>query len=543
MAVSGKRITALAAAAVLAATVTACSDDVDPSSDTLDIPSEILAIMDGPRYSDATWSLLVTDVATGETFYDLNADRLSLTGSTRKLFSVGLALDTLGSDHREQTPVYRTGDVDPAGSLDGDLVLVGSGDLTFGGRRIDANTVQYTDFDHNDANALGSAILTPQDPLYALDDLARQVAASGIKTVTGDVVVDDRLFEPYRVPNGNLLITPMVVNENMVDVTATPTEPGRRAAFEYRPRTGAFTVDSTVDTGSAGSAADVDLSGGGLIECVGTPGCAGTVTGTLPVGYDAPLTHSGSFVGTFRVDDPSSFARIAFIEALQRNGVAVTAPAVGVNPSGLLGAAPYPDETRVAAYDSAPLGQQANLVLKVSLNLGANLCLSLFGLDSGARTIDTALAAERKTLMDKFGIAGADFDFPTNGSGTPDSQATPRALVQLLDKMADSPVSSTFRAALPVLGENGSLATSGTTLPGKGHVSAKPGTTIMAGEDGKTLELKAQNLAGYIETKSGRTLAYALMLNDAGPVTDIAADVGAVFEDEARISSIIYEKF
>ena len=58
---------------------------------------------------------------------------------------------------------------------------------------------------------------------------------------------------------------------------------------------------------------------------------------------------------------------------------------------------------------------------------------------------------------------------------------------------------------------------------------------------GETLELKAQNLAGYIETASGRTVAYALMVNDAGPVTDIETDVSEVFEDEAAISSIIYE--
>ena len=135
--------------------------------------------MDKPRYADATWSLLVTDVETGETFYELNADQMSLTGSTRKLFSVGMALDALGADHRQTTPVYRLGEVAADGTLDGDLVLVGGGDLMFGGRRIDADTVEFTDFDHNDANNLGTAILTPQDPLYALDDLARQVRAAG----------------------------------------------------------------------------------------------------------------------------------------------------------------------------------------------------------------------------------------------------------------------------------------------------------------------------------------------------------------------------
>jgi D-alanyl-D-alanine carboxypeptidase/D-alanyl-D-alanine-endopeptidase (penicillin-binding protein 4) len=53
--------------------------------------------------------------------------------------------------------------------------------------------------------------------------------------------------------------------------------------------------------------------------------------------------------------------------------------------------------------------------------------------------------------------------------------------------------------------------------------------------------LKAQNLAGYIETKSGRLVAYALMVNNAGPVVDIEADVSGVITDEAEISNLIYE--
>ena len=40
---------------------------------------------------------------------------------------------------------------------------------------------------------------------------------------------------------------------------------------------------------------------------------------------------------------------------------------------------------------SAPFDQVARLVLKVSLNLGANLSLSLFGLTKDATTIDGAL--------------------------------------------------------------------------------------------------------------------------------------------------------
>ena len=512
--------------------VASCGDDTTATVSSKELPDSIEAILAKPRYAKATWSLLVGDVETGETFYELNPDKMALTGSTRKLFSVGTALKTLGAQHRVTTRVHRVGD---------NLVLVGAGDLTFGGRRIDADTVQFTDFDHNDANSLGTAILTPQDPLYAVNQLAEQVRKSGITTVT-DVVVDSRLFTPYRVPNGNLLITPTLVNENQVDVTVSPTQAGKPASVDYRPKTAALRVGGTVDTSPAGSPEEITLSNRGLADCIGSSDCSATVSGTLPQGYQAPLTNSATFVGTFRIEDPDAYARTAFIEALQRNGVTVTAGVVAPNPAALLPErSALSDATAVASFESPPFEQDARLVLKVSLNLGANLSLSLFGVEKGATTIDTALAAERQALIAEFGVNGDQFDFPTNGSGTPDSKAAPRALVALLTAMSKTEVAKDFQACLPIMGTDGSLAHTGTTFPGKGHVFAKPGTTIMAGDDGQTLELKAQNLAGYIETKSGRKVAYALMVNDAGPVNDIAADVGAVFEDEGEISSIIYE--
>jgi len=496
------------------------------------LPRSISQVMHKPRYAKASWSLLVTDLASGKTIYALDADRKSFTGSVRKLFSVGVALNRLGPDHRFRTPIYRSGAVDSSGALAGDLILVAAGDLTLGGRLTPRGTVQFTDFDHNDANNLDTAILTPQDPLRGLHDLARQVRAAGIRTVGGDVVVDDRLFEAYRVPNGDLLVSPILVNENMVDVTVTPTRAGQPARVDWRPKTPGFRVTANVMTVAAGKPDDVTLSDKGLVNCVGSSGCAGTVAGTIPVGYKAPLSGSAMFVRTFRIEDPPSFARIAFIQALQRAGVTVRAPLVAPNATDKLTGLTVQPANRVAEFVSPPYAEDAKLILKVSLNLGANLSLSLFGVDNDARTIDGALAAERKTLV-SMGVAGDEFAFPTNGSGSPDSQAAPRAVVQLLTAMAKGPNAAPYHDGLPILGVDGSLAGTGKNLPAKGHVFAKTGTTLDA------TGLKAQTLAGYIDAKSGRKLAFALFVNNAGPVKQLD-DVAEVFADEASITNVIY---
>jgi D-alanyl-D-alanine carboxypeptidase/D-alanyl-D-alanine-endopeptidase (penicillin-binding protein 4) len=174
--------------------------------------------------------------------------------------------------------------------------------------------------------------------------------------------------------------------------------------------------------------------------------------------------------------------------------------------------------------------------LKVSLNLGANLSLSLAGAARGQRSITGALRSERAFLQHRFGIAPASFDFPTNGSGSPDSRASARAVVKLLTAMSHTADDAIFRSSLPILGVDGSLADTGTSLAGRGHVFAKTGTTV------DQTGLKAQNLAGYIFTKNGRHLAFALFVNNVGPLKSFT-DITHVFEDEARITNVLYERY
>ena len=259
----------------------------------------------------------------------------------------------------------------------------------------------------------------------------------------------------------------------------------------YRPESAALTVDGTVTTGPAGSASTVTLSDDRRPECIGTPGCTATVSGEIPVDYVAPLTGINSFVGTFRIEEPDAYMRTAFIEALGRQGVAVTAPAVAANAADALSATvipgDYPADTLVASYESRTVRPDGATGAQGQPQPGGQPEPEPVRTDPGRSTIQGALAAERQILIDKYGVDGDQFDFPTNGSGTPDSQAAPRALVQMLTAMSKTDVAEQYRAALPVMGVDGSLATAGVDLPGAGHVFAKPGTTVAPTADGQGL--------------------------------------------------------
>ena len=519
-----------AVGAVLSAALPAAATDTE-------VPPDIRAVIEAPQYEGATWGIRAVALDSDEPVIATGPDSLFFTGSVRKLFSVGLALNALGADHRFETPVYRLGEVSPAGVLQGDLVLVASADLTLGGRDLSDGTIAFTNFDHTESNSLGSSILTDTDPLAGLKAMAKQVAASGIKTVEGDVIVDDRLFEHFRVPNGNVLITPVIINDNLIDVTILPTEPGQPAKVDWRPKSAAFTVKSEVKTVAAGDPADVTL------EVSPDDPTLGIVKGSIPADYKPALPGVPTLVQTFTIADPSAYARTAFIEALAEAGVTVSAAAVGPNALEKLPAAgSYGDDAKVAELVSLPYSQYARLILKVSHNLGANMSLMLFGLTEGARARDTALAAERKALTGQYGLSPDGFNFPTNGSGSPDSQASPETVTGLLQAMSRSPVAKPYFDAMPILGVDGSLASVGRDPPNPliepaiGRVHAKTGTTVEPGV------LKAQVFAGYMDAKSGKRLAYVVYVNNVASIESIG-DVIKVFADEGVISALLYDRY
>ena len=506
------------------------------------VPAGIRQILDKPLYRNAVWGMKVIDLATGQVLYDVNPDRPFLIGSVRKLFSVGVLLDTLGPDFTFRTPVHRRGTVDAGGELNGDLILVASGDMAMGGRTNPDGSFALTDLDHSESNALGGTPLTATDPLAGYDALARQVAAAGIRRVSGEVIIDDRLFTPFNF-RGEFDVRPIFVNDDVVDVSMRPTRAGERAEVDWRPKSAAFTVRSQLLTAAAGTGATAELVPE-LPACIGLVGCGGDVGGKLAADFVPALTGQLPFVQTFRIVQPSNYARTVFIEALTRAGVAVAAPAVAPNPVALLPARnAYAIDTRVAGLVSHPYRDFARLILKVSYNIGADLSTMLYGVSKGVATFPAALAAELEQIATAFQVKPEELHF-VDGSGGGDTQATNGAVIGLLYAMSRRPAFADFYNALPSLAVDGSLAsvtrfTADPALAGaRNNVRAKTGTFVTGTPTG--MALNAQALAGYIDTKSGRRLAFTLAVNNVGAIADIS-DVIEVFEDQGAIAAYLWQ--
>ncbi|MGN8138857.1 D-alanyl-D-alanine carboxypeptidase/D-alanyl-D-alanine-endopeptidase [Paraburkholderia sp. 22099] len=533
-----KRCAVIASAFLLAS----CGDSLDSNTS---VPDPITQVMQKSAYKDATWSMQAVDLDSGRVIYDLNSSSQMFIASVRKVFSTGNALNALGAQHQFVTPVYRQGTVAADGTLNGNLILVASGDLTMGGRANADGTIALTSFDHNEANALGNAVLSAPDPLAGYNSLAAQVAAAGIKTINGDVVIDDRLFQPFNFRD-EFEVRPIFVNDDVVDVSFNQSAEGAVLPFDYRPKSAAFTVQSTLKTGGAASALDIELAPE-LPPCIGSANCVGTVSGTVPADFVPPLTDAYPLIRTFRVTQPSNYARTIFIEALTRAGVTVTAAPVAANPAQLLPAqASYASAQQVARLVSAPFVQDVRYVNKVSYNIGADVSLMLFGLaKNGSTTMAASLAAEQSELSSTFGISPSQYHF-IDGSGGGDTTANGIAVVAMLRGMRSKPDFAAYVDSMPALGVDGSLTTitnfeADATLAGaKGRVHAKTGTYVGVNASAPTTPiLKGQSLAGYIDAKSGRRIVFFLTVNNV-PITGIP-DILTVFQDQGTIAALLWK--
>ncbi|WUH71696.1 D-alanyl-D-alanine carboxypeptidase/D-alanyl-D-alanine-endopeptidase [Streptomyces sp. NBC_00440] len=483
----------------------------------------ITEIMRKPDYPNAQWGLLQQDPDNGRVIHSRFAEQFFIPGSVAKLFGTSGEWDTLGGGHRFKTPVYAVGERRGT-TLNGNLGLVAQGDLTMGGRTRPDGTVDYTDLDHTYANDFPGATLTPENPLAGINKLAQQVRKSGITRVNGNVVVDDRLFqpEPTFIPEP----TPLMVNDNLIDLLTTPgAHPGAPAQLDWRPKVAPYRVTSSVKTVAAGQPTDIQVT-------TSDNGTRIRLSGTVAAGSEPALKVSP-------IADPAAFGRTALIEALGRAGVKVTAKPTGANPVGQLPGS-YKGRPRVALYTSPPFSQYAKLIFKVSHNLGGNLAICLMAVATGSKHCMDGFPV-LAGFLDRAGVDRKQVQLLDGRGGNPADRTTPKAVVQLLTYWQHTPEAKVFRNALPILGVDGLLADNCTHCAARGKVFAKTGAAVGLDALNNRLAVGAITIAGYLDKGNGRFDVFFAGVNGAStPTTDVngVLDIG---NDLAMISAYLQE--
>jgi D-alanyl-D-alanine carboxypeptidase/D-alanyl-D-alanine-endopeptidase (penicillin-binding protein 4) len=463
--------------------------------------------MDRPEFRHALFGIEFYSLDSHKVLYSLNADKLFTPGSTTKLLTEGTALSLLGADYRFHTRVYQTGRIDADGILDGDLILVASGDPNLSGRINGDGSLAFENEDHSyDGDPNTRAV--PGDPLLVIRQLAQQVAGKGIKKIRGNVIVDATMFhEGTRELGTGVVMSPIVVNDNIIDVVVSPgAKEGAPISFKSSPATSYVTFVNRATTGLADSDADIRFvtnqpNGDGLQNV--------TIAGKFPAGKPPILFK-------YVVPSPSRFAEVVLTEALREKGVTVETIR-GYRDLAALSASYVPSQL-VAEHVSPPLKEEIRVTLKVSQNLHASITpLILAALLAPKNSDRTGFDLERDFLQSAgLDVSGAQ---QADGAGG-NAHFTPEFMVSYLAWMAKQRDSQFFYDALPVLGRDGTLFDIQSQSPAAGSVHAKTGTFSVYDPLNRQILVTGKGLAGYMTTKKGDHLAFAIYVNNVSVSMD-----------------------
>ena len=463
------------AAALLDAALTALA--VIPAGAVAQAPGDsavlaraIGAVIDSGALGRAHWGIEVLDVASGEVRYAHNNERLFVPASNLKLIVAATAAQHLDPGFRYSTTFLARGEVRD-GTLQGQLVVHGTGDPTISGRYEPDRLTIFTGF-------------------------ADSLRAHGVRRITDGVMADVSAWpdEPqhgdwqkydlnwwYAAPTG-----PLGFNDNAIDFRVAPGPgEGTPASITWQPESRAFTFANLTRTVAVGRPHTLDFDR--------VPGTDSIFAyGEIPLGT-AATTES------FAVRDPARYAATVLAESLVRAGIQIDPAAVQVTrvpPSAL---------SALFEYRSPSLPRVLGPVLQTSQNWFAEQLLKTLGKQlRGEGSWDAGLKVETEFLRDVAGIDTTGFRLRDASGLSTGNLVTPAALTRLLRHIATSPRQRVVLEALPVsAAQTGSLRTRFTDLPGR--VRAKTGSVR-----------NVASLSGLVRTDSGRELAFSIIVNGTG---------------------------
>jgi D-alanyl-D-alanine carboxypeptidase/D-alanyl-D-alanine-endopeptidase (penicillin-binding protein 4) len=449
-----------------------------PALAAADFSRQIRELLESsPAARSAFWGILIVDQESGKTLFEQNAGNFFVPASNTKLFTSALALTRLGPAYKFRTGVR----LDSSGSIR----LVGGGDPNLSNRAIPYRVGPATG-----------------DPLQAIEDLAGQVVARGIRAVEGDVIGDDTAYVWQPFPSGWAADDPLwdygapasalTVNDNMLALTAQAgAHDGDPVSLVLSPPVEYYEIDNRLRTDSR---ADRRVS----ME---------RVPGSMQLRLWGGMPPGRTGIHVLGIDDPALYAAQAFYAALVRRGVRISGRPVAEHlfpnqvPDLKTGPVPDPPAGReIASRDSAPLVEDLRITDKVSHNLHAEMLLRAVARDRRKIGSRQAGLEELRTFLADLGIDEDSYRFEDGSGLSRLNLVQPRVIVTLLRHMYPIPE---WIGLLPVGGEDGTLFSRFGDSPASGRIHAKTGTLS-----------HVSALSGYAERRKGGVRTFSILVNN-----------------------------
>lgn len=398
----------------------------------------------------------------------VNADVSVNPASTMKLVTTYAALELLGPNHQWKTEFYADGPVED-GTLNGNLYLKGGGD--------------------------------PKLNMEKLWLLLRDLRANGVKTVTGDLVLDRSHFVQPSLPvfddDGNDKNKPFLVGPDSLLVNLK--------ALRFIARNESGDVRVMVEPPIASVSIDNRIQALPRAKCPGWP----------DVRYNPIENEDGSVtvVATGKLAAGcSGQSYLALLDHQRYAAGAVRAiwKELGGNILGHDRVAQVPDDARMVARAYSPdLVEIIRDINKYSNNtMARQLFLSLGAAMRTDADQDDAKAAQRviRQWLAKKGIISPHLVME-NGSGLSRAErVSAREMASLLQAAWQSPYAAEFISSMPLAAVDGTMRKRlrNTAVAGKAHIKTGTLNTVRA-------------IAGYSRDGDGNTWAVVAILNHPRP--------------------------
>lgn len=336
--------------------------------------------------------------------------------------------------------------------------------------------------------------------------IGKDLRVRGVKEVGGDIVVDNSFFDnddfEGKISDSsrayNAAVSAFAINFNSFAVVASNV--GGAVNVEVDPPTEYFVLNANVRSGGNSLSVTRDYRDGK--EYVSASGSV-----------------SDEAVKYANVENPVEYAGTTIKWILEQNGIAVKG---GVRAGTATG------RTKLVTDSSKPLSQILWDLNKWSNNFTAEMVVKTLGAEeSGAPGATHKGVAILKRFLDEVGVDPQEYNI-VNGSGlSQQNRISANALTQILIYAhRKSKIRADYTSALAVAGIDGTLKNRLRAPALMGNVKAKTGTLN-----------NVSSLAGYMETRSGKSVCFAILVNGGG------AGGGGYFTMQEKILQAVYDDY
>lgn len=434
------------------------------------VGSAVDRLLAHPNLKSASIGVEIRSLSDGRVFYARNPHEALIVASNNKLVTTASALFHLGEDYQFETVLFARGPIEDR-TLKGDLIVQGGGDPCLADRFFE------------------------KGGLEPMEILAAAVVDAGIDGVTGDLVLDDTLFDRQFVapgwPRDQLSrhycapVAGLSFMENVLHVlVSTPGGVGTAARVALEPGCVPFTVTGTIRVGGPKAPNAINLA---------KPDAQGVikVRGTTP--------HSNQpWKGKLAVADPPRYFGVVLASMLDARGVSLAG-------SVRMAREPvdYGAECRRLGALRTPLRDAVIVTNKESHNNLAEHLFKIAGWKATGQGTFASGSAAVSALLEGLGADRADPFSIVDGSGlSRGNRFSAGTVVALLEGMYNSKLRDLYIRSLPISGNDGSLKERLTEERYRSRVRAKTGWIR---------EVSA--LSGYVQAQSKEVFAFSIIFN------------------------------